>query len=47
MNGFDNAKELRVRLMEAKDSKEVGKIINAFLKNGFIEPLKSISEIQK
>ncbi len=32
VNGFDGAKELRVRLMEAKDSKEVEEIVEGFLK---------------
>jgi nifR3 family TIM-barrel protein len=32
VNGFDGAKELRMRLMEAKDAKEVGKIVKGFLK---------------
>jgi len=33
VNGFDGAKELRVKLMETKNSKEVEKIIKDFLKN--------------
>jgi nifR3 family TIM-barrel protein len=33
VNGFDGAKELRVKLMETKNSKEVEKIIKNFLKN--------------
>jgi len=33
VNGFDGAKELRVELMETKNSKEVKKIIDNFLKN--------------
>jgi tRNA-dihydrouridine synthase len=37
VNGFDHAKELRTRLMEAKDSKEVEKVVKTFLKNGTIE----------
>jgi len=32
VNGFDGAKELRIKLMETKNSKEVEKIINDFLK---------------
>ncbi|MFH1656498.1 MAG: tRNA-dihydrouridine synthase, partial [Candidatus Nealsonbacteria bacterium] len=32
INGFEGAKELRVKLMETKNSKEVEKIINDFLK---------------
>jgi len=32
VNGFDGAKELRVRLMESVDAKEVGKVIRTFLK---------------
>jgi len=31
-NGFEGAKELRVKLMETKNAKEVGEIINDFLK---------------
>ena len=31
-NGFDGAKELRIRLMETNDSKEVAKIVNDFLR---------------
>ena len=37
VNGFDHAKELRTRLMEAKDSKEVEKVVKTFLKNGTIQ----------
>lgn len=33
VNGFDGAKELRVKLMETKSSKEVEVIVNNFLKN--------------
>ena len=33
VNGFDGAKELRVALMEAKDYKEVKKIVDNFIKN--------------
>ena len=33
VNGFDGAKELRVKLMETKNTKEVEQIINNFLKN--------------
>jgi len=33
VNGFDGAKELRIKLMETKNAKEVEKIINNFLKN--------------
>ena len=33
VNGFDGAKELRVKLMETENSKEVEKIVNSFLKN--------------
>ena len=33
VNGFDGAKELRVKLMETTNSKEVEKIITQFLKN--------------
>jgi len=33
VNGFDGAKELRVKLMETKNSKEVESIIKEFLKN--------------
>jgi len=33
VNGFDGAKELRVKLMETKNSKEVESIIKDFLKN--------------
>lgn len=36
VNGFDNAKELRIELMEAKDSKEVGNIVKKFLKNRLV-----------
>ncbi len=32
VNGFDGAKELRIKLMETKNAKEVEKIINDFLK---------------
>ncbi|HPS21600.1 MAG TPA: tRNA-dihydrouridine synthase [Candidatus Paceibacterota bacterium] len=32
VNGFDGAKELRIKLMDTKDSKEVKKIVNSFLK---------------
>jgi nifR3 family TIM-barrel protein len=32
VNGFSGAKELRIKLMDAKDSKEVEKIVNSFLK---------------
>jgi nifR3 family TIM-barrel protein len=32
VNGFDGAKELRIKLMETKNSKEVEKIVNSFLK---------------
>ena len=32
VNGFDGAKELRAKLMDTKNSKEVKKIINDFLK---------------
>ena len=31
VNGFDGAKELRVKLMEANDAKEVEKIVENFL----------------
>ncbi|MFA6273792.1 MAG: tRNA-dihydrouridine synthase, partial [Candidatus Paceibacterota bacterium] len=31
VNGFDGAKELRIKLMETKNSKQVEKIINDFL----------------
>jgi tRNA-dihydrouridine synthase len=31
VDGFDGAKELRVKLMESKDSKEVGRIVKEFL----------------
>ncbi len=31
VNGFDGAKELRVRLMEAKDAKEVEEVVKGFL----------------
>ena len=31
VHGFDGAKELRVKLMDAKDAKEVGSIVNKFL----------------
>ncbi len=33
VNGFDGAKELRIKLMETKDAKEVENIIKDFLKN--------------
>lgn len=33
VNGFDGAKELRIKLMEAKDAKEIEKITKDFLKN--------------
>ncbi len=33
VNGFDGAKELRIKLMETKNSKEVERIIKNFLKN--------------
>jgi nifR3 family TIM-barrel protein len=33
VNGFDGAKELRVKLMETENSKEVENIINTFIKN--------------
>lgn len=33
VNDFRGAKELRIKLMEAKDSKEVERIVNNFLKN--------------
>jgi tRNA-dihydrouridine synthase len=33
VNGFDGAKELRIKLMETENSKQVEKIINDFLKN--------------
>lgn len=33
VNGFDGAKELRVKLMETKSSKEVEAVVNKFLKN--------------
>ncbi|OGI71649.1 hypothetical protein A3B84_00135 [Candidatus Nomurabacteria bacterium RIFCSPHIGHO2_02_FULL_35_13] len=33
VNGFDGAKELRAKLMETENSKEVEKIINNFLRN--------------
>ncbi|MDE1874528.1 MAG: tRNA-dihydrouridine synthase [Patescibacteria group bacterium] len=33
VNGFDGAKELRADLMNARDAKEVGKIVRAFLKS--------------
>ncbi len=33
INGFEGAKELRIKLMEAKNSKEAEKIINFELKN--------------
>ncbi|HEY0908515.1 MAG TPA: tRNA-dihydrouridine synthase [Candidatus Paceibacterota bacterium] len=39
VNNFDNAKELRAKLMETKNSKEVEKVIKRFLKDGSIEPL--------
>ena len=32
VNGFDGAKELRVKLMETENAKEVEKIVNEFLK---------------
>jgi nifR3 family TIM-barrel protein len=32
VNGFDGAKELRIKLMNTKNSKEVKKIVNSFLK---------------
>ncbi len=32
VNGFDGAKELRVKLMEAENAKQVEKIVNDFLK---------------
>jgi nifR3 family TIM-barrel protein len=35
VNGFDGAKELRVKLMEAEDAKEVGKIVKGFLEASF------------
>lgn len=38
VNGFDHAKELRTRLMETNNSKEVEKVIKYFLKNGSVEP---------
>ncbi len=34
VNGFDGAKELRIKLMEAKNTKDVSKVIKEFLKNG-------------
>ena len=36
VHGFDNAKELRIRLMEATDSKEVGRVVETFIKNDSI-----------
>lgn len=33
VNGFDGAKELRMELMEANNSKEVGSIVNKFIKS--------------
>ena len=36
VHGFDNAKELRVQLMEAKKADEVEDIVKQFLKNGSI-----------
>jgi tRNA-dihydrouridine synthase len=33
VSGFDGAKELRVKLMEADNAKEVEMLINDFLKN--------------
>ncbi|MEQ1561492.1 MAG: tRNA-dihydrouridine synthase [Nitrospira sp.] len=34
VNGWDGAKELRMKLMEARDAKEVEMIINQYLQNG-------------
>ncbi len=42
VNNFDNAKELRMKLMEANNSKEVGKIVKRFLKDGSIGALGEI-----
>jgi nifR3 family TIM-barrel protein len=39
VNGFEGAKELRVKLMETENSKQVEKIINKFLKNVKIEKI--------
>lgn len=33
-NGFDGAKELRMKLMDAKNAAEVGEIVSRFLENG-------------
>ena len=33
VNGFDGAKELRIKLMKTENSKQVEKIINTFIKN--------------
>jgi tRNA-dihydrouridine synthase len=33
VNGFDGAKELRVKLMETENAKQVEKIINEFLRD--------------
>ena len=35
-NGFDGAKELRIKLMEAENSKTVEKLVSDFIKNGLI-----------
>lgn len=35
VNGFEGAKELRIKLMETKNSKEVEKIVNSFLKQDY------------
>jgi len=37
INGFEGAKELRIKLMETQNAKEVEKIILAFLKSGIIK----------
>lgn len=33
ISGFDNAKDLRIKLMDAKDASEVGEIVTDFIKN--------------
>ncbi len=35
VNGWDGAKELRVRLMEAKDAKEISDIVEVYIKDNF------------
>jgi nifR3 family TIM-barrel protein len=37
VHGFDGAKEFRMKLMEAKDAAEVGKVVAVYLKNGSVE----------